>query len=357
VVVVVALTTFVVFAFAALSADIGHLYSVSARLKAATDAAALAGVMGLKQSPERAMTLAKLYAARHQVDGVRVDLRDSDIRLGNWDFDAHQFVDLTGSADVEFASAVQVVAPRTNARGNPIAMMFAPILGYYTADVSQRSTASLGSGQPWDLVLVQDITGSFVDEIGDARDADQTMVDCVTQFTGTTSKMGLVAFTGVGQVMHTLGPLQDGGYEGISTTISKLRTCGNWGMPPCSGTNIAPGLVYGKQQLDAYGSPPEWEVGRAMILVSDGTPNPGGGSHATVAELEQLALDAADAAEAEGYSIWTVFYDEANNPDSQAFMAQLARGEGEFFVTPDSTDLPDLLWTICRKTVRGGLVE
>jgi len=38
-------------------------------------------------------------------------------------------------------------------------------------------------------------------------------------------------------------------------------------------------------------------------------------------------------------------------------LSQLARGEGEFFVTPNSADLPDLLWTICRKTVRGGLVE
>ena len=112
VVVLVAMTTFITFGFAALSADVGYLYSVSVRLKMVTDSAALAGAIGLKTSPAKARKLAKHYAALHTVDGVKVTLLDSDIRLGTWNFPTRTFTDLTGINE-DIATAVRVRIPRT----------------------------------------------------------------------------------------------------------------------------------------------------------------------------------------------------------------------------------------------------
>ena len=46
----------------------------------------------------------------------------------------------------------------------------------------------------WDVALVQDVTGSFA-EIGDARVADQALLDCVSN-NFADARMGLTTFTG-----------------------------------------------------------------------------------------------------------------------------------------------------------------
>lgn len=355
VVLVAALTTFITFGFTALSVDIGYLYSVQTRLKMACDAAALAGLMGLRDNgPGQARALARAYAEAHWVDGQQVQLQNNDIQFGFWDHETRTFIDVTNTEDEALAGAVRVTTPRTGNRANSVSLFFGPVLGLYEADVVARSTAALGQGDPWDVIIVQDITGSFTEELPDAKEADDTMLDCVAEHTGVDSQMGLVAFTGYGQIMQTLVPLQDGGYEAMQAAVAGLSNCGSGGMPPCSGTNIAPGLELANDLLDSSTSPAD--VDRAIILVSDGAPNssfPG----ITDQDLMDLATAQADYAEAMGYSIWTVFYDQANDPVSQAFMQTLARGNGQFFVTPDSTELPQLLYTVCQQSIRSALVE
>ena len=64
-------------------------------------------------------------------------------------------------------------------------------------------------------------------------------------------------------------------------------------------------------------------------------------------DLLDNAIEMADAADAAGISIYTVFYDETNDDDAAAFFESLARGKGKSLRTPDSADLPQLLTEVC----------
>jgi hypothetical protein len=101
---------------------------------------------------------------------------DQDILLGRWDHDANTFTTLFG-ADEDNANAVQVIARMSEERGNPVKLFFAPILGKNTTNISAKAIASVGTAKPWNVVIAQDITTSFVDEIDDARLADQALLD------------------------------------------------------------------------------------------------------------------------------------------------------------------------------------
>lgn len=76
VVVMTALFMTVLLAFAALVVDVGYLYLEKSKLRAAVDAAALAGVQELPGSPTAAQTTAKAYAAMNGAaqDGVTVEI-------------------------------------------------------------------------------------------------------------------------------------------------------------------------------------------------------------------------------------------------------------------------------------------
>ncbi len=96
--------------------------------------------------------------------------------------------------------------------------------------------------------------------------------------------------------------------------------------------------------------------GQAIVIVGDGNPNPNSsmqpydgscGGDCSEADLKRIAIELADAADAAGISIYTVFYDESNDDDAAAFFESLARGKGKSLRTPDSADLPQLLTEVC----------
>jgi hypothetical protein len=215
------------------------------------------------------------------------------------------------------------------------------------------------------VALVQDVTGSFAEEIGDARSADQTMLDCVSN-NFVDARMGLTAFTGTSTIMTPMLPVglpeNFTNYVVLSDAIDSLDSCGLHGMPPCSGTHIGIGIESAIDQLDGY-VPEAGIIGQAIVVVGDGQPlrhphfpevfyseseyHGVCGRTCSDADLREMATLAADEAESKGYDVYVVFYDEDNDDEAAEFFQSLVRGSGQFRRTPDSEDLEEMMFDLC----------
>ena len=195
------------------------------------------------------------------------------------------------------------------------------------------------------------MTGSFKNELADARVADQAMLDCIKDHTSGESLVGIVGFTGFDTV---LAPLQtiDTGYDELSQAISDIDKCGSSGMPECSGTNIGAGLDAAIGLLSGLAT----ELPPAIILVTDGKPNsslPGYSDQ----DLADWAVDSADAAAAAGISIFAVFYSDGGGNAGAGFVAGLIRGDGTFHNAPDPNNIAESMAEICLQGLPIALVE
>src|SRR5206468_4160515 len=118
--------------------DYGRVQVVKAQLHAAADAAALAGA-NLVLSDTAAARQAAIETARgNNADGSPVILAAGDVVPVLWDEKQHTW-SLPGSG--QKANAVKVTAVRTAARGNPVNLMFAKILGPSRCDVGATAIA------------------------------------------------------------------------------------------------------------------------------------------------------------------------------------------------------------------------
>ena len=166
------------------------------------------------------------------------------------------------------------------------------------------------------------------------------------------SLVGMVTFTGVSQDYSPFDTM-DAGYDDLSTAIDGLDSCGNYGMPACSGTHVGAGMERAMEMFTAVDdADPDRKDGsvRAMVILGDGAPNASGpNSHLTNQDLINHANGVADKAEDSDISIYTIFYDEKNDDAGATFFEDLVRGEGEALRTPDSADLPELFASLCAK--------
>lgn len=334
----------VLLGMAALTIDVGHLYNVRAEMQNTADAAALAGAQMLPDQAA-ARSAARDYAKRN---GARYGdvVRDSDIVMGKWDAATSTF-----TPNGLPINAVHVLSQCSKTRGNPVSLFFAPILGLTRSNVTASATASFGRAERWDVVIVQDVTSSFTDEMDESRTADQGLLDCILEHAPNTY-MGLVAFTGYG---NYVAPLQsvDTSYNNLSANIKKFVSCGTGSMPKCSGTNIGAGIDYGIKTLTDSGT----KRPQAMIIVSDGMPNSSLPGY-TNKDLANWAVNSANQAAGLDISIFTLFYSGNDaTPGAAAFLASLVRGQGTAHETPDPKQIATELEEICREGMTLMLVE
>lgn len=129
------------FGVAALGVDLGRLYVVESELQTAADAAAMAALQDLGDT-EDAIDAAVAYAeANHADDGTILE-RD-DVEFGYWDSENGEFIPAgSGDPDAE-VTAVRVTTRRTDAGGNPVSNVFAPVLGIDTSNVVAQGVAAL----------------------------------------------------------------------------------------------------------------------------------------------------------------------------------------------------------------------
>jgi CDGSH-type Zn-finger protein len=222
--------------------------------------------------------------------------------------------------------------------------------------VVASAVASVATADSWDVNIVQDVTSSFSAEIGDAREGDQALLDCIQQNSNGSSQIGITAFTGEATRLIDMKETAND-YQELSDAVASLAKCGTGNMPNCSGTHVGAGLESAiAQYTDGNFEASSSSAGQAIVLVGDGNPNPNAsmqpydgscGGDCNEADLKRIAIELADAADAAGISIYTVFYDESNDDDAAAFFESLARGKGKSLRTPDSADLPQLLTEVC----------
>lgn len=362
-----AVSLVVILGFGAFAIDMSYAYSERTLLQATADAAALAAAPELpNKNKAREMAFQYVEANMPEEFHGKVLVKE-DVVLGHWDP-----VSETWSPNVGPHNAVQITTRRSTDNGNRLDLFLAPILGVGSLDMEASAVAYFQAPTAWDVALVQDVTGSFAEEIGDARAADQALLDCVSD-NFANARMGLTVFTGTSDIMTPMLPIglpeNFANYVQLSDAIDNLNACVPTGaasfppMPPCTGTHVGIGIEAAIDQLEA--SPPaDGIIGQAIVIVGDGKPLEIGqfdpqeyypesdyygvcDGDCDYDDLVQMANLAADEAEEKGYDVFVVFYDDPPDDDAAEFFQGLVRGAGQFFRTPNADELVDLVPELC----------
>lgn len=350
----VAFSIVMLIGFGALVIDGANIYAYRSECQTTADAAALAAASRLPDL-NAARSEAISYGAKNMATSLNGTAIDSnDVEFGRWNFDTKTFTLTNLPSQV---NAVRVSARRAASNGNALPLTLGRTFGFTSTDISVTAVAAFSMQEPWDIALTQDVTGSFVEELEYAKEADQNLLDCMASQSPAETMFGIVVHTGWGKKWASLKQLATN-YSSLQTSINNIKSCGQTGMPVCSGTDIAAGLEKAIEMLDASPSGPDNK--QAIVLVSDGQPEPSSaGSHpsSSQTQLKNLAKAQADSAWSKGYHIFIVYFDNDGNTTAKDFVKSLIRGEGVFLSTPDPEELPDLLSSICGNLVNLRLVN
>lgn len=257
-------------------------------LQVTADAAALNGA-GQLPILTNVQTAAQTYASLNMPNKTYGSvLASGDITLVNWSNGASQSCNAPPTTTpcnavkvvtrytpkLFFASALQWTAPQfcPGASTGQICATAIATIGY--------GTGTPGSGSPptWNTVIAQDISASFKSSITNAQAADQALLTCMDQSSGSGSQLGLTLFTGDASTNPKENPALTNvvaNYSALKTAINNYGDCGTSGMPACSGTDIASGVIDGIKQLTSASFTKNLTPGsqQNIIIVSDGQPN------------------------------------------------------------------------------------
>jgi len=368
---IAAVSLIVILGFGAMAIDMSYAYMTRNLLQVTASSAALAAAPEL---PNQGQAIAKaLQYVEDNMPAVNhgAVLVGSDVVLGNWDPDTE-----TWTPGATPTNALEVTARRSTDNGNRLDLFLAPVLGLGFLDMGASAVAYAKAPTAWDVALVQDVTGTFIAEIEDAKDADQAMLDCVAN-NFVNARMGLTTFSGTAPTLsnpdvppHTFVPMLPVGmpdnatnYVALTDAIFDIQIPSWQNSWSSYGTHVGIGIESAIAQLDSY-TPDAGVIGQAIVVVGDGRPQAMsnaqsfypesayysthcGGGDCTSDNLKQMAFDAANEADAKGYDVYTIFYDEMNDDVAAQFYEDLVRGAGQFRRTPNSEELEEMMFELC----------
>ena len=194
--VIIAASLIFIMGFGALALDMSYGYSTRNMLQVTATASAVAAAYEIPdQSQSIATALAyaedNMPAANHGMV-----LASNDVVFGQWDEGTK-----TWTPGATPFNAVEVTTRRAAVNGNRLNLFLAPILGLESLDIATSAVAYAPPPTAWDVVLVQDVTGSFIDEIEDSKLADQALLDCVSS-NFVNARMGLTTFSGTAPTLE-----------------------------------------------------------------------------------------------------------------------------------------------------------
>jgi len=338
--------TFVI-AMAAFGIDVGYMQMVKNELRTAVDAATRAGASGLRISPAEARKRAKDIAATNIVNGKALTLKDSDISLGTWNPTTRTFTALS-PANENNATAIQITGLLSKDRDNSIRLIFAPIFGQSAKEMTINSVAAMGGGA--DVMIIQDITSSFKEELADAKTGDQALLTALYDNGAGGSRAAILVHTGWGKTLAAFQSIKTS-YSSLSSIITGIQHCGSTGMPVCSGTDIAAGFDEALKNFKDPGYVAS-KGGKVVVLCSDGEPtSSSSGSHPSYSDQQLLTLarTRADELWALKVHIYVVFYNRDNDQTAANNLKSLIRGTGDFVQVTDAKQLPAALAEINQK--------
>jgi hypothetical protein len=287
------------------------------------------------QTQTEAQGEATAAAQANEAAGTKVKLDPgADVVFGSYNFAQRRFEPGGYFAD---ATAAMVIARRTDGSpAGPVPLFFANVFGRKVADISASGVAIVGKRE---IVILQDCSRSFTEEIGDAKAADWALVQAMAQQNLAGDRVGLVSFVDKATRWLDLSRIPDS-MQLIHDTIGKFAATKVVGL----GTNMAPGFDTARAIFHDTGSD---DAAKAIVVVSDGMPEP--------SSRRQPAIDAANRCWGDGISIFVVTLTQEaggqyglSGADAK-FNAGLVRGFGRAYATPNSKDLTAILVTIANQ--------
>jgi hypothetical protein len=218
-------------ALVSFAVDYGRVQLAKTELRRGADAAARAGASALGNYTA-VQNLAVQYAGANNVDGSPLALStaaaSNDIEFGTWDTSTRTFAILT-AANRNYANAVRINAARTAAKGNPIPLTFARILGRDACDVTASSIAMVTSTE-YGLVGINSIKLS-----GNTSASYWSSSGSVGGNAGNIASNGNITSTGTSTIAGTVWKQAGATVSGISA--NQIKTLSN----PLSYANGDPG--------------------------------------------------------------------------------------------------------------------
>jgi hypothetical protein len=241
------------------------------------------------------------------------------------------------------------------------------LTGHSSMDYTTSAIASYGTGQTWNTIITNDLSGSFSGAIANQRAADKAILDCVRTAAGSASQFGITTHTGVSAIFQPLSQAS-ANFATLSAKIDTLKSCGNSGAPACSGSNVASALYSARQQFAdaAYNN-----TRKNIVIITDGVPNATNRTYTkadgvfltdtatsgicsnrcTDANLWTATHNQATLARSAGISISTIYY-SGNTAASQraayaAQLAQLTGGTGVAMVAPTTGQIAGVFAGFC----------
>ena len=355
--VTVAVMIFVLIGFAAFAIDIPYVRTASIEARNAADAGAHAALIEVRRGSSlgAAENRAREVIRMNYVTGHGGDLEPEQITFGSWDYSNETFnhpADHVNAVRIEMQTHVHTV--------------LAPVFGpqYRRLRAAGHSVAALRTRQ---ILIVQDVTGSFKQEIGLAAQADITLLDFMHEANFPADRIGMVTHTGAAEVWTPLQYVEDA-YPEIRSQWETLDWChklpGEGGHDParehmiaCSaggdGTHQGSGIDLAVDQFLDEGDPDALWI---IIVLSDGKAQ----CIPSTSQCDGVRFAAGRAAAERAWDnnihIFTVSYNETHNPIQTAYLEDLTRGIGVFYETPDASELPQILEDIAR-TIPVAIVE
>lgn len=360
---------------AAVVIDLARLALAKQRLQDVADAAALAGAQRLQQGMDvnAAKDLAAEIAEANTVEGepLTLDLQQ-DIQVGAWDAANEEIVPWSAA----FTDAVVgVTARRTQGSADgPIELFFGSVLGVEEADVSASAVASVAVSKrprkPVEVCVVQDGSGSFEQEWGEAIDADWALMDLINGVSRDGDRVGFVTFdreissnetwqwhwyygwycTEEPLTMPMTAFSQESDAPLPDTMQNMYGTASSHN--PEGWTNPGVAIDWAVDQYVNDGNP---DYRQAIVLVSDGMPF--GADEEETQQYRDAAVAAANRAAGEGITIHTVTLTSEDHGDygyggaDFEFNESLTRNGGYAYRTADPAALQGILITVGKLEV------
>jgi Flp pilus assembly protein TadG len=367
--------------FGALAIDLSIVRLAQAEAQAVADAASQAGLTKLRAtgSTTTARIAVEKTIAVNRVDGrAPVPLL---VQFGIWD-------GATFTQDETSANAVRVRV------GQDVNLPLARLLGVPSMKVQRQSTSA---SRALHVVLVMDITNSWSQSnFANARTAAIEFLDTLVATAGPKDRVGMALFTGQYGVEFTpMVPVKEVASRGVVDQWSKLRTASKAGYPAnntngctphtssmlnnfttpaggCfpnmwreyadeSGTDHTTGMTIARSMFTEQ---PDEGIYRAMVTLTDGTPN-GTGNHTQRAaagfvdkrwrfyktNVKRTTNQVINDTKTLSASAWNV--DEIHQwgisfVDSAPWMQNMAKGDGYYVNTTSSSVIVDIFTDIAE---------
>jgi len=327
--------------FGALGVDISYIAMTNNQAQAVSDAASHAALIAYRYSDAADIAGRKadgIAAANHVVQNNFVGLGErgnlNELKFGQFNPNTGNF-----NADAQPFNATYAQVDRKAA--DALQLFLAPVIGQNTADVSQSGVTA---SNPREIVVVVDRSCSMQSPSGyqgweGVRDALGGFADYMVDHQVPQDRLGVTWFNSGGGTWEPLRYV-DGNEADILAKWSDWGFCnrnGGWGPNrwACSGaTDQRDGVVPAHNMLAASGNSLAF---KAMIVISDGNPNP--------SELNGAFLDATQDAWDDDIHVWTVGFG-ANIDDT--LMEDATRGIGTYYHSPDPEGLEQVMLDIAR---------